>query len=75
MLYVKLDSAGFLECGQVGACGSPTVGRGGSVLEAVGEYAIQTALVGIRCDPPEILEKYYRLKPNQVVRLEGPRKR
>jgi hypothetical protein len=75
MLYVQVDSAGFLECGEIGACGSPIVGRGASVLEAVGEYAIQTRLVGIKCSPPEILEKHYRLKPNQAVQLEGPQMR
>lgn len=73
MLYVKFDSAGYLECGEIGACGSPTVGRGASVLEAVGEYVIETQLVEIRCST-DVLDMY-RLAENQAIRTEGSEER
>ena len=41
-----------------GGPGSPTVGRGASVLEAVGDYAIQTQLVEVKCEPPAVLNEY-----------------
>ena len=49
---------GEFECIEKGATGSPIVGRGASVVEAVGHWAIYSSTVHIVCDPPELLEKF-----------------
>lgn len=49
---------GQFECIERGACGSPIVGRGASVVEAVGDWAIYSSTVEIVCDPPELLQKF-----------------
>lgn len=41
-----------------GGPGSPIVGRGASVLEAIGDFAVQTRLVHCQCEPPEVLSEY-----------------
>ena len=39
------NEIGVFECCELGAVGSPIVGRGITIIEAVGEYAIQTQMV------------------------------
>jgi hypothetical protein len=56
-LRVTQNEQGRFEADPCGG-GSPVVGRGSSVLEAVGEYAIQTGLVHVACDPPAVLREY-----------------
>lgn len=46
------------ECCVNGATGWPIVGRGMSVAEAVGDWAINAQNVRVFCDPPNLLEKY-----------------
>jgi len=57
-LLVTQDKAGQFECCRAGASGSPVCGRGKSVTEAVGDWAVQSAMVEIRCEPPVVLKEY-----------------
>ena len=57
-VYVTGLDDGTMECVVMGATGSPTTGRGHTVTEAVGDWAIQTGLVRLTCYPADLLEKY-----------------
>ena len=58
MLIVTEEPGNVMQCVEEHACGSPTVGRGSTVAEAVGDWAVQTGAVDIRCSPPELLKRY-----------------
>ena len=74
-IIVKQDMMGKFECVEFRAAGSPPVGRGASVLEAVGEWAVQTGLVVIECDPPAILREYGVVNAYQdLLFRESPRR-
>lgn len=51
-------------CASDGKPGAAIVGRGGSPVEAVGDYAINTALVRVRTEPPELVDTRFRLSPD-----------
>lgn len=63
-LTVTQNEDGVFECVEVGVTGSPIVGRGASVVEATGNWAIYTATVHITCDPPKLLD-YFTIKESQ----------
>lgn len=58
MVIVTQDGNGKFECCQEGETGSPIVGRGASVLEAVGDWSIQSQTVQIKCSPPALLKEF-----------------
>lgn len=49
---------GRFQCTPQPMVGTLPVGRGASVLEAVGEWVIQNGIVKIKCSPPAILHEY-----------------
>lgn len=49
-IEVRTTEDGLFECVGEGQIGSPTVGRGVTILEAVGEWAIQTRVVVLNCE-------------------------
>ncbi len=57
-LFVTQDSRGRFECVRDGESGSCVAGRGASVLEAVGAWAIYSQKVSILCKPPAVLRDY-----------------
>ena len=59
-VIVKEDGGKF-EVAHQHAAGSAIVGRGATVLEAVGEYAIQHELLTIKTDPVELVDTKYRV--------------
>lgn len=62
-LTVTKDADGRFTA-DAGGPGAQIVGRGGSVLEAVGEYCLQKELVRAVCDPPELVDEEYRIHPD-----------
>ena len=57
-LEVIQKKDGTMECYPEGATGSPIVGRGMSVIEAVGDWCIHSAHCQVTCNPPAILHEY-----------------
>ncbi len=57
-LIVTQDATGRFACGLGASPGTCIVGYGASVLEAVGEWVIQSQMVDIRCEPPAVLREY-----------------
>lgn len=74
-IIVMQDAKGMFTAEPEGACGSPIVGRGASVLEAVGEFAIQTQLVHIKCRPPAVLREYKISNPYVDLEFDSPDRR
>jgi hypothetical protein len=68
-LIVTPTSDGTLECTPEGATGSPVVGRGMSVTEAVGDWCIQSGAQEIVCVPASLLD-YYRLVLMPIARRD-----
>ncbi len=69
-LTVTMDAHGRFTA-DPGGPGSPIVGRGGSALEAIGDFAVQSELLDVRCDPPELVDTKYRLNPKvNAAKLE-----
>lgn len=58
MLIVTQKNDGSFECYRDGDVGSHAVGRGASVLEAVGSWCIYSAVVTVTCQPPAILREF-----------------
>ena len=58
ILTVNQDNQGLFSCTRNGDAGACIMGRGVSVLEAVGEWAIQSGIVTIKCSPPALLREY-----------------
>lgn len=54
--------------------GTPPVGRGQTVLEALGDYCLQNGLVTPVCDPPELLSQFM-VVPGATVPTRKPYKR
>jgi len=71
---IQFDS-GYFEATPMGAMGSPTAGHGSSVLEAVGEYAINHGLVHVVCKPPGILNEYEITNEYSELNFRKPRSR
>lgn len=70
-IEVNVTEDGLFECMEQGAVGSPTVGRGVTILEAVGEWAIQTRAVVVKCKHLASCDKQkYRLSFNTWDRRE-----
>jgi hypothetical protein len=55
---IVTNKDGDFECAEEGATGMCIVGRGASVTEAVGMWAIYSRLLEVRCDPPEVLQEF-----------------
>jgi hypothetical protein len=58
IVHVTQNEQHIFECVAAEATGAPVVGRGVSVLEAVGEWAIQTGEVLVMCKPAAVLQCY-----------------
>ena len=72
MLIVTKAKNGRFECVKEGETGACIQGRGVSVLEAVGSWAVYSQTVQIRCDPPKLLDKF-SVSPNTVIEfLQAP---
>jgi len=54
VVTITQNGQGRFQC-DPGGPGTPIVGRGASVLEAVGDYALQSLLVALVTDPPAVL--------------------
>jgi len=72
MLVVLKDKHGRFECFDAGATGMYVVGRGASVLEAVGSWAIHTLTVEIKCDPPSVLDSYTISNDPKTLNFKKP---
>jgi hypothetical protein len=60
-LIVKNPGFGYTDMMEAcieGVPGSPVIGYGNTVCEAVGNWAIYSGDVQVVCDPPELLEKF-----------------
>ncbi len=57
MLIVTKSGEEFV-CNEQNAVGAYLEGRGASVLEAVGSWAVYSSTVKICCDPPELLQEF-----------------
>lgn len=58
MLIITQDAEGRFEAAEENKPGMQIVGRGASVLEAVGDFCLHAQLVQIRCNPPTLLNEY-----------------
>lgn len=74
-LEVTQKPSGSFFCIEKGATGSPPVGRGMSVLEAVGLWAINSSTVHIQCNPPAVLNEYAVATPYSELKFYAPSKR
>ena len=68
-LIVTQNDSGRFEAVVPNALDSPTIGRGSSVLEAVGEWAIQSRAVAIQCSPPALLREHRIVSDYQDLRF------
>lgn len=58
MLIVTQSGDGKFSCIKEGDVGMCIEGRGASVLEAVGSWAIYSQTVSIKCVPPSVLREF-----------------
>ena len=70
----QLDDGSF-QAMLEGSTGSPLVGRGASVLEAVGSYAIHHSLVMIQCKPFAVLNEYTIVNDYGDLKFKKPASR
>jgi len=74
-LVVTQDNKGRFECVPEGAMGSPIVGRGASVLEAVGAWALHQPVLSIRCEPPAVLQEFAINNDHNELEFNPPHQR
>ena len=74
-LEVIQSDNGTFECTVKGAAGTPVAGHGASVLEAVGNWAIQSRTVIVVCKPPAVLREYTIINEYEDLKFNGPAKR
>jgi len=74
-LRITQNKAGRFDCIQEGSCGSYVVGRGASVLEAVGSWAIYSRTVKITCEPPVVMQGFTIATGYIDLEFEPPDKR
>jgi hypothetical protein len=61
VIIVTVAENGVLEAITQGSVGAAVCGRGATVLEAVGDYAIQSGLLKIRCEPAALVDTKYQV--------------
>ena len=73
-LEVTQRDSGIFECCEKPVVGTPIAGHGMSVLEAVGEWAIQSQAVQIQCRPPAVIREYRIDTPYNELMYDGANK-
>jgi hypothetical protein len=71
IVNVTQNEQHVFECTLDKAVGAPVTGRGVSVLEAVGEWAIQTGEALVMCKPAAVLQCYRVKSEYRNLKFEG----
>ena len=69
MLIVQ-EEGDQIVCHREGDVGMYIEGRGSTVAEAVGMWCIYSTMVTIRCDPPELLDRFRAKKVKKFIPVD-----
>lgn len=75
MLIVTQGADGSFSCVEKDATGMCIEGRGASVLEAVGSWAIYSSTVQVKCSPPAVLQEFAITNQHSELKFKPPASR